>query len=128
MTDQEREGLNRLSEAVIGAAMEVQNTLGAGFLEKVYERALAHELRLRGHVVLTQAPLEVYYKGELVGEYCADLLVEGKLIVELKCCRALTDEHLAQTLNYLTGTKLHLALVINFQKSRLEWKRVVRDF
>ncbi|HEV8146479.1 MAG TPA: GxxExxY protein, partial [Bryobacteraceae bacterium] len=76
---------NETAEKVIGAAYEVSNTLGAGFLEKVYERALAHELVLKGLRVQTQASFAVAYKGQEVGVYLADLVVEGLLVVELKC-------------------------------------------
>jgi GxxExxY protein len=128
MNANEREYLNGLAECVVGAAYEVSNTLGAGFLEKVYERALAVECRQRGIRALSQAPVAVSYKGEPVGEYFADILVEGVLIVELKCAAALSDEHLAQCLNYLRATGLHLGLLLNFQRPRVEWKRVVLDF
>jgi GxxExxY protein len=128
MNANERESLNSIAERVTGAAYEVSNTLGAGFLEKVYERALAVECRQRGIRAISQAPIAVFYKGEQVGEYFADILVEGALIVELKCAAALSDEHLAQCLNYLRATALHLALLLNFQRPRVEWKRVVLDF
>jgi GxxExxY protein len=81
----ERELLNALIEEVIGAVYEVARTLGAGFLEKVYERALVRELRLRGLCAESQVPIQVSYKGEGVGDYFADILVEEKLLVELKC-------------------------------------------
>ena len=101
MNANERELLNSIAECVVGAAYEVSNTLGAGFLEKVYERALVVECRQRGIRAIPQAPVAVSYKGEQVGEYFADILVEDGLIVELKCAAALSDEHLAQCLNYL---------------------------
>jgi GxxExxY protein len=114
-----------LTEAVIGAALEVSNVLGAGFLEKVYERALIRELTLRGLGVKAQARFPVFYKGKCVGEYVADLLVEDRLIVELKCVDRLSNEHLAQCLNYLKAARLSLALVMNYQRPKLEWKRVL---
>ena len=117
--------LDTLVENVIGAAYEVSNILGAGFLERVYERALAHELALRGFKVQTQAPFAVAYKSQMVGDFAADLLVEDQLIVELKCSAAFTNEHLAQCINYLKASRLRLALLINFQKPRVEWRRVV---
>jgi len=117
--------LDALVEGVVGAAYEVSNVLGAGFLEKVYERALAHELTLRGLAVRAQAPFPVEYKGHMVGEYAADLLVESQLIVELKCAEAFSNDHLAQCINYLKATGLRLALLINFQKPKVEWRRVV---
>src|SRR5215813_10269609 len=88
--------LNELLRRVVNACFEVSNTLGSGFLEKVYERALAEELRLRGFQVASQSPITVSYKGIIVGEYIADLVVNGVLLVELKCCDALADEHVAQ--------------------------------
>ena len=112
-------------EGVVGAAYEVSNVLGAGFLEKVYERALARELGLRGVAVETQVPFPIVYKGQLVGDYVADLLVERQLIVELKCVEAFTNEHLAKCINYLKASGLRLALLINFQKPKVEWRRVV---
>src|SRR5437773_2317642 len=96
MDANEREYLNELASKVIGAVYEVANELGPGFLEKVYEKALVKELALRGVSAEAQAPVAVSYKGELVGEYFADVLVEGKLIIELKCVECFADEHLAQ--------------------------------
>ncbi len=124
----EREFLNELIKTVIGAIYEVANTLGAGFLEKVYERALLAELRHRGLHAESQVPVSITYKGTQVGEYYADILVEGKLLVELKCAASLGDEHMAQTLNYLKAAGLNIALLVNFQHPRVEWKRVVRNF
>ena len=128
MDANEREWMNRLIEKVVGAVYEVANTLGAGFLEKVYERALVAELRLRGIRAEWQVPLRVMYKGEAVGEYYIDILVEGRLVLELKCVQALTDEHLAQTLNYLKATGHQVALLINFQHPKVEWRRIVHNF
>jgi GxxExxY protein len=117
--------LNELSEKIIGAAFEVSNVLGAGFLEKVYENALNVELKLRGLKTLPQAPLKVHYKKELVGDYIADILVENEIIVELKTVKEFDDIHLAQCLNYLRITGLKLCLLINFSKPRVEIKRIV---
>ncbi len=117
--------LRFLTERVIGAAFEVANTLGAGFLEKVYERALLKELRLQGIQALPQASFSVVYKGQSVGDYFADILVEGSLVVKLKCVDRLTDEHMAQCLNYLRASGVGLCLLINFQKSKVDWKRIV---
>jgi GxxExxY protein len=124
----ERESLDKLAEAVIGAAYEVANQLGGGFMEKVYEWALLRELRLRSIAAEAQAAISVSYKGDCVGEYFADLLVDGRLIIELKCVEQFTNEHLAQCLNYLKATGKHLALLINFQKTKVEWRRVVHQF
>jgi GxxExxY protein len=124
----ERESLDKLAEMVIGAAYEVSNQLGVGFLEKVYERALLRELQLRAIPVEPQVPIRVCYKEAYVGEYFADLLVDGRLIVELKCVEQFTGEHLAQCLNYLKATGKYLAILINFQKSKVQWRRVVHEF
>ena len=121
-------GRDPLTERIIECAYKISNVLGCGFLEKVYERALLTELRHRGIKAIAQAPVVVFYKGEQVGEYFADILVEDVLIVELKCTEALANEHLAQCLNYLRATGLHLLLLFNFQSPKIEWKRIVRDF
>ena len=115
-------------ERVIGAVYEVANVLGAGFLEKVYQRALLKELTLRGLKAVPQASLSVSYKGQAVGEYYADLLVEDKLVVELKCVDCFSNEHMAQCLNYLRASGLKIALLVNFQKPKVEWKRIVSGF
>ncbi len=128
MDANERESINQLFEKVVGAVYEVANTLGSGFLEKVYERALKTELNSRGINVEAQAPIQICYKGKNVGDYYADLLVEDKLIVELKCVDTLSNEHFAQTLNYLKATGHHIALLVNFQYPKVEWKRIVQDF
>lgn len=117
--------LNLLSEKVLAAVFEVSNTLGAGFLERVYRRALLRELHLRGIRATAEASLPVTYKGLSVGEYFADLLVEGVLVVELKCAERLANEHTAQCLNYLRASGLTLCLLVNLQKPKVEWRRVV---
>ena len=116
---------DEITEAILGGAFEVANTLGCGFAEKVYERALTYELRERGLRVKPQALLRVPYKGRVVGEYLADLLVEEQIVVELKCAENLAPEHMAQCINYLKAADLRIALLINFQRSKLEWKRIV---
>jgi GxxExxY protein len=123
----ERAALEAVVQTVVGAAYEVSNVLGAGFLEKLYERALIEELRLRGIPVAAQATFPVAYKGKQIGTYAADLVVDGRLLVEIKCADQLSNEHLAQCINYLKASGLHLALLINFRKSRVEWRRVVHD-
>ena len=128
MDANERESINQLFEKVVGAVYEVANTLGSGFLEKVYERALKTELNIRGINVEAQAPIQILYKGKNVGDYYADLLVEDKLIVELKCVDTLNNDHFAQTLNYLKATDHHVALLVNFQHPKVEWRRIVQDF
>lgn len=128
MNDGERAYLNSLVETVVGAAYEVTNVLGSGFLEKVYERALIRELRLRGIKAEAQVPIKVSYKGESIGDYIADILVERQLIVELKCADRLGNEHVAQCLNYLKATNHAIALLINFQHQKVEWRRIVHNF
>jgi GxxExxY protein len=117
-----------LTGNVLNAVFEVSNTLGAGFLEKVYERALLKELGLRDIRSVGQPSFTIKYKGHYVGEYYADMLVEDVLIVELKCVERLANEHTAQCLNYLRASGLSLCLLINFQKPKVEWKRIVRNF
>ena len=90
------------------------NTLGHGFLEKIYENALAIELKKQGLSIVQQVPIKVYYDDELVGEYYADLLVSDSVIVELKAVEALADEHHAQLLNYLKATEISVGLLLNF--------------
>jgi GxxExxY protein len=114
-----------LSFAIIGAAMEVHNVLGPGFLEKVYQKALAHELTLRGIPFEEYKRLTVRYKGVVVGDYEADFVVDGKIITEIKSVVNLHPKHEVQTLNYLTATGFKLGLVINFGEQRLHSKRVV---
>src|ERR1039457_185109 len=108
--------IESLTERVLAAVFEVSNVLGAGFLEKVYERALLRELGLRGIRAAGQASFAVTYKGAAVGEYAADILVEDELVVELKCVERLGNEHMAQCLNYLRVSGLRFCLLINFQR------------
>jgi GxxExxY protein len=117
-----------LTERVLSAIFEVSNTLGSGFLEKVYQRALLAELRMRGIRASAEVSFSVVYKGQRVGEYFADLVVEDVLVVELKCVERLSNEHMAQCLNYLRASGRTLCLLVNFQKPRVEWKRVVYSF
>lgn len=117
--------LSALSGRIIGCAMTVLNTLGSGFLEKVYENALGHELRKAGLTVAQQESVAVIYDGVTVGAYVADLVVEHRAIVELKSVRALDTVHRAQCLNYLKATGLPLGLLINFGKPRLEFRRLI---
>jgi GxxExxY protein len=124
---EDRDSLETLVGIVIGAAYEVSNVLGAGFLEKIYERALIEELRLRGLRVTAQAPFPVAYKGKHIGTYAADLVVDDRLLVEVKCAEHLSNEHLAQCINYLKASGLKLALLINFRHPKLEWRRIVHE-
>jgi GxxExxY protein len=103
-----------LTEKIIGAAYEVYNLLGHGFAEKVYENALAFELKQMGLLAAQQNPISVYYKNVLVGEYCADLVVEGKVIVEQKAVANLDKLSEVQLVNYLKATGINVGLLINF--------------
>ncbi len=103
-----------LTDKIINAFYKVYNTLGYGFLEKVYENAMAHQLRKRGFKVVQQAPIHVHYDGVIVGEYFADLLVNDGVILELKSVEAILDEHKAQLLNYLKATDKNVGLAFNF--------------
>lgn len=114
-----------LTERVIGAILEVSNILGAGFLEKVYERAMVHELSLRGIRATSPASLTIHYKEQNIGVYYADLLIEDVLVVELKCVDRLANEHIAQCLNYLRASGRSVCLLVNFQKPKVEWRRIV---
>ena len=122
------DSFDSLTERVLAAVFEVANALGAGFLEKVYERALLRELGLRGIRVAAQASFAVTYKGHYVGEYFADILVVDVLVIELKCVERLSNEHTAQCLNYLRASGRTLCLLVNFQKPKVEWKRIVLGF
>jgi len=115
-----------LSFAIIGAAMEVHNQLGPAFLEAVYQKALAYELALRGIPFEEQKILPVYYKGQLVGEYKADFVVDGKIIIEIKSVTSLAKAHEAQALHYLAATGLQLAIILNFGAPSLQYKRIVK--
>jgi GxxExxY protein len=114
-----------LIQKVLAAAFEVANTLGSGFLEKVYERVLLYELTLRNIPAQAQASFPVHYKGAYAGEYYADILIEETLVLELKTVDHLAPEHTAQCINYLRASGKKLALLINFQKPKLEWKRII---
>jgi GxxExxY protein len=103
-----------LTELIIKAFYKVYNTLGYGFLEKVYANALALELRRLGKEAIREAEIEVYYEGEVVGEFSADLLVDNKVIVETKAKRELIEDHEAQLLNYLKSTIYEVGLLLNF--------------
>ncbi len=114
-----------LSYKIIGLAIETHNKLGYGFLEKVYENAMLIMFRKKGIKVKQQAPIKVYFEGEIVGEYFADILVEDKIILELKVMEKIIGVHKAQALNYLKATGLRLAIILNFGKEKLEYERLV---
>jgi len=124
-TDEHRLEVNKITEKIIAASYKVSNVLGCGFLEKVYENAMVVELHRAGLRVVQQAVVKVRHEDVIVGDYVADLLVEGQVVVELKAVSALDDIHAAQCLNYLKATGLHVALLINFGKPKVEVKRFV---
>jgi GxxExxY protein len=118
--------LNELTYTVNGAIFEIYKTLGSGFMEKVYEQALLIELtEERGLKAQTQVPMRVYYKGRIVGDYFADLVVEDQIVLELKVVDKLTKTHEAQLLNYLKATGHKMGLLVNFQHPKAIVKRFV---
>jgi len=126
--NERRSELDGLTETIIGCAFNVSNTLGCGFLEKVYENALAQEFRRRRINFAQQYPIRIRYDNVIVGDYTADLLVEGKVLLELKAVRDFDEIHSAQCLNYLQATGLAVCLLINFGKPKVEVKRIVKNF
>lgn len=115
-----------LTSRILEACFEASNELGAGFLESVYEKALLVLLREKGLGVESQVPLKVRFHNEVVGEFFADLLVEQSVLLELKACNKLQQEHHAQIINYLNATEIDVGLLINFGKPKLEYKRFHR--
>jgi GxxExxY protein len=116
---------DRLTAEIIGCAFAVSNALGCGFLEKVYENALVHELAKKGLCPDQQVAVPVYYDDVCVGEYCADIVVNDEVIVELKAASGIDDVHVAQCLNYLAATRLRVCLLFNFGRPKLEVRRLV---
>jgi GxxExxY protein len=117
--------LNKLTEQIIGCAFNVSNGLGVGFLEQVYENALAHELRKLGHCIKQQDPVRVMYDGVVVGDYIPDLIVNELVVIEVKATRDHHEAFEACCLNYLAATKIPVCLLLNFGKPRLSVKRFV---
>jgi GxxExxY protein len=117
--------MNDFTEKAIGCAFKVANTLGSGFLEKVYENAMVLEIQKTGLEVKQQFPVQVKYDGVVIGDFFADLLVEKQVMIELKTVRALDDVHMAQCMNYLRATGIPVCLLINFGRPRIEIKRIV---
>jgi GxxExxY protein len=113
-----------LTAKILSACFEVSNELGSGFLEAVYQNALVIVLRQRGIKVKAQVPISVAFRGEEIGSYYADLLVEDKIIVELKAVSTLAPEHQAQVINYLKATGFEVGLLVNFGRPKLEYKRL----
>ena len=126
--DERRSRLDQITEKVIGCVHQVSNILGTGFLEKVYENALAVELQRANLQVSQQHRIEVRYKDVLVGDFVADLLIEESVVVEVKAVKALDDIHTAQCLNYLKATGLQVCLLVNFGSPKATVKRVVHGF
>ena len=120
--------LDQITEKVIGCVHQVSNTLGAGFLEKVYENALAIELRQTGLRVVQQQRIEIRYRDVLVGDYVADLLVDDSILIEVKAVKLLDGVHSAQCLNYLKATNLNVCLLVNFGVPKAVVRRVVLNF
>jgi GxxExxY protein len=113
-----------LSDAILKIYYEVYNTLGYGFLEKVYQNAMCLELKNQGYHVESQKQIKVYYKGIVVGEYYADLIIDETIILELKACEFLMDAHKAQLINYLKATNIEVGLLLNFGETP-EFKRFI---
>jgi len=109
-----KEEKDKLTEVIIGCAFKVSNTLGCGFLERVYENALLIELKSTGLSCEQQKPIPVSYRGIPVGDFFADIFVEGQVILEIKAAKAIDDSHQAQLLNYLKATGVHRGLILNF--------------
>jgi len=120
--------IDKITEAVIGCAFDVSNTLGVGFLEKVYENALAFDICQKGLEIQQQHRIQVQYNGAVVGDYVEDLLVENCVLVEIKAVKELDDVHMAQCLNYLKATNMKVCLLINFGKKRVQIKRIVNNY
>ena len=113
-----------LTGKIIEACFEVSNELGAGFLETVYQNALIIALREKGLAIEAEVPLSVNFRGKSVGHYYADLLVENKVVVELKAVSTLTPDHQAQVINYLKATKSNVGLLVNFGRPKIEIRRL----
>ncbi|MGX9365629.1 GxxExxY protein [Desulfoplanes sp. PS50] len=120
--------INEITYAINGAVFEVNKILGEGYLEKVYENALLIELRQRGLHAESQVPIKIFYKDKTVGEYYADIVVEDQVIIELKTVESLDRVHIAQLMNYLTGTGFMIGLLVNFRSPKAQIKRIVRNY
>ena len=118
---------HELTRAIIGCAFDVSNELGAGFLESVYEKAMVIALEEAHVPVKSQAPINVEFRGKLVGDFFADLLVDDKVIVELKALPTLTPQHESQIINYLNATGIPVGLLVNFGNPKLQYRRFTRN-
>ena len=119
--------IDELTQSVIGSAFKVYNTLGFGFLESVYEKSLMIELTRNGIHASSQEPIKVIYEGHTVGDFYADILVDGRLIVELKAVHTLNSAHEVQLVNYLNATGIDNGLLINFGP-KIGFKRKFRQY
>jgi GxxExxY protein len=128
MSPAEKDELNAITEKIIGCAYRVANGLGTGFLEKVYENALTYEMGKAGLKVERQVKLEVRYEKVIVGEFVVDLLVEGKILVEIKAVKTINNGEIAQCVNYLRAAGLSICLLINFGKAKIDVKRLVNNY
>ena len=116
-----------LSHKIVGCAFEVYNHLNHGYLEKVYENALLIEFGLNEIKAESQVPIKVIYKDHCVGDYYADIIVENKIIIELKSCLEIHPSHIAQLINYLTATGIKVGYILNFgNENKFEFKRIVK--
>jgi GxxExxY protein len=113
-----------LTNVILGCCFDVMKELGPGFLERVYKNALLIAMRQKGLEVEVEQPYEVIFRGKVIGQYNADLVINKTVIVELKCCDALIREHQAQLFNYLKVSGLPIGLLVNFRRRKLEWKRL----
>lgn len=113
-----------ITEDILKVYYDIYNELGCGFLEKVYQNSMYFELKSKGYKVEAQRPIKVYFKNQLVGEYYADLLIEDKVIVELKACELLMNAHVAKLMNYLKATEIEVGLLLNFGEEA-EFKRII---
>ena len=116
-----------ITQKIIASCFEIINELGSGFLESIYEKALLILLREKGFHVQNQVPLKVYFRDQIVGEFFADLLVEEKVILEIKAAKSLTPEHQAQIINYLKATGIKVGLLVNFGRQKFEFKRFYNE-
>lgn len=114
----------KITDDILKVYYDIYNQLGYGFLEKVYQNAMYFELKSLGYKVEAQTPIKVYLKGQLIGEYYSDLLIENKVIIELKACELLMNVHVAQLMNYLKSTKIEVGLLLNFGEEP-EFKRII---
>lgn len=114
----------KITDDILKIYYDIYNQLGYGFLEKVYQNAMYFELKNKGYKVEVQTPIKVYLKGQLIGEYYSDLLIENKVIIELKACELLMNVHVAQLMNYLKATEMEVGLLLNFGEEP-EFKRII---